>query len=156
MSGYRKGISVRHAAVYVLFVPALFFLDRLSKLFVQKFLMYELPVRVFPFFHLTYVENTGAAFGMFADQNTFFIVVSIVLITALLVIRRRLSASGPALKWGILMVIGGALGNLYDRLTLGCVVDFLDFRIWPVFNFADSFISVGTGLMAWGMYRSKK
>lgn len=153
MSDYWQGMSTRHAVVYVLFVPALFFLDRLSKLLVQKFLMYNLPVKVFPFFYLTYVENTGAAFGVLENQNTFFIAVSIVLIVFLLVMRRRISASGWCLRWGILMVISGALGNLYDRLTLGCVVDFLDFRIWPVFNFADSFISVGAAFMAWGMYK---
>ena len=156
MSNYWQRMSTRQAVVYVLFVPALFLLDRLSKLLVQKFLTYELPVEVFPFFYLTYVRNTGAAFGVLENQNTFFIVVSIILIAFLLVIRRRLSASGAAVKWGMLMVIGGALGNLYDRLTLDGVVDFLDFRIWPVFNFADSFISVGAGLMAWGMYKKKR
>lgn len=156
MSDYWRKMSARHAVAYVFFVPVLFLLDRLSKLLVQKFLMYKLSVKVFPFFYLTYVENTGAAFGVLENQNAFFTIVSIVLIVVLLVVRRRISASGPALKWGILMVISGALGNLYDRLTLGCVVDFLDFRIWPVFNFADSFISVGAGLMAWGMYGRRR
>lgn len=133
------------------FVALLFLSDRLSKLLALKFLSAGPSVEIFPFFHLTYAENTGAAFSILQNCNTFFIVVSLILITVLSVLRRGISSHGAAAAWGVIMVMGGALGNLYDRLVFGFVIDFLDFRVWPVFNLADSFISVGVCLMAWGM-----
>lgn len=145
------GKSYHSEIVSAVFVALLFLSDRLSKLLVQKFLAYKPSVEIFPFFSLTYAENTGAAFSVLQNRNTFFIVVSLILIIILSALRRRISAHGPAAGWGVIMVLGGALGNLYDRLALGFVVDFLDFRVWPVFNLADSFISAGVALMAWGM-----
>ncbi|MCX5790362.1 MAG: signal peptidase II [Elusimicrobia bacterium] len=123
-------------------------LDRLTKLWALKWLFFHSPLRVLPFFYLTYVENTGAAFGLMQGANAFFIGVSITLLCGLLWLRRKIE---PAL-WGArvatALVAGGALGNLYDRLVHGHVIDFLDFRVWPVFNVADSCISIGAVLLA--------
>ncbi|MFA6433353.1 MAG: signal peptidase II [Elusimicrobiales bacterium] len=132
-------------------ILAVFFLDRLSKTLVLKYL-YPGSEPVLPFFKLTYVENTGVAFGMFRDSNDFFIVFSAVLIAALLVFRRKCSGRGPAVSAGLALVLGGALGNLYDRLAYGFVVDFFDLSFFPaVFNIADSAITAGAVLLTLGM-----
>jgi len=139
-------------------VVAVFVLDRLTKALTLKHLVPG-PVEVLPFLKLTYVQNTGVAFGMFRDSNTFFIVFSAVLIAALLIFRRKLpdfSGSRAAAVYsgraGLALVLGGALGNLYDRLVYGFVVDFFDLSFFPaVFNVADSAITVGAVLLAIGM-----
>ena len=76
------------------------------------------------------------------------ILVTLLIIAYLIKCWKELCAYGPLVKWGLVLILGGALGNLYDRIKLGFVVDFLDFRVWPVFNIADSFITVGGVLLA--------
>ena len=98
-------------------------------------------------FHLTYVQNTGAAFGIFKNANTFFIIVSIAIILFLLVYRYYYLKSNVYINISIALIIGGAIGNLIDRILLNYVVDYLDFRVWPVFNLADSAIVVGAGIL---------
>lgn len=136
-------------------ILAVFLLDRASKAWALEAL-YLRSVKVLPFFHLTYAENTGVAFGMFKDSNLFFLVFSSALVAALLYLRRRIQAYGPAPAAGLALVLGGALGNLYDRIAYGFVVDYFDFSFFPaVFNVADSAITVGAVLMAWGMRKEK-
>jgi|SRR6056297_2781196 len=98
-------------------------------------------------FHLTYVKNTGAAFGIFKNANNFFIIVSIIIILFLLFYRYYYFKSNIYINMSIGLIIGGAVGNLIDRILLNHVVDYLDFRIWPVFNLADSAIVVGAGFL---------
>lgn len=130
----------------------IFIVDRLTKYWALNSLRPIYEIKVLPFFHLTYLENTGAAWGILRDGNTALIFVSIVLLGGLLYLRRRWQEYGPWVDWGILLVAGGALGNLYDRIAYGFVVDFLDFLVWPVFNAADSCITVGACCMAWGLH----
>jgi signal peptidase II len=122
--------------------------DRLTKWWAIEWLFPRSPVEVFPFFYLTYVENTGAAFGMMQGANLFFVFVSIVLLGGLWWMRSRMPLDQKLAHFSLALVAGGALGNLYDRLRYGAVIDFLDFRVWPVFNVADSCISVGAVLLA--------
>ncbi|MBI4425810.1 MAG: signal peptidase II [Elusimicrobia bacterium] len=122
--------------------------DRATKAWAQEWLFPRSPVAVFPFFHLTYVENTGAAFGLLPGANLFFVAIAAALLGGLLFMRRSLAPAERAARLGVALVSGGALGNLYDRLAYGHVVDFLDFRVWPVFNVADSSITVGAVLLA--------
>ena len=102
-----------------------------------------------PILHLTYVQNTGAAFGLFKDQQALFIGMSLLVIAWLI----RESVARPPknslVMWSYALILGGAAGNLIDRLRFGYVVDFLDLRVWPVFNIGDSAITLGVTLLLW-------
>ncbi len=98
-------------------------------------------------FHLTYVRNPGAAFGIFAHQTTFFIVISVLMIALIFFGRRLFSTRRFFVQLALSLQVGGALGNLIDRVRFGYVIDFLDFRIWPVFNLADVAIVAGMILL---------
>jgi len=99
--------------------------------------------------HLTYVQNTGAAFGLFKGQHALFIVLSLVVI--MWIAREFLTTRvlPSPVRWGYALVLGGAAGNLLDRMRLGHVVDFIDLRVWPVFNVGDSAITIGVALLVW-------
>ena len=140
-------------------IVAVWIADRATKMWAMSWLLPRASVRVFPFFHLTYVENTGAAFGIGFSRNRFFTFLSAGLLAGLAYLQRGWPRSNRWLQVGLVLVAGGALGNLYDRLAYGYVVDFLDFRVWPVFNVADSCVSVGACCLAWGLHledRKKK
>jgi signal peptidase II len=95
-------------------------------------------------FHITLVHNTGAAFGLFQAHSGTFVVLSIIVSALILYLNYRWMNKGTLVTCVLALIVGGAIGNLIDRLRFGYVVDFLDFRIWPVFNVADSAISIGT------------
>lgn len=140
-------------------VLTLFLADRLSKAWALSSLKahYGRSIEVLPFFSLTYAENTGVAFGMFQDSNLFFLVFSSALVGVLLYMRRRIEKHGRPAALGLALVLGGALGNLYDRIAYGYVVDFFDLSFFPaVFNVADSAITVGAVLLALGVKDEKK
>jgi signal peptidase II len=137
-------------------VLAVFLSDRSAKSLVIARLLHG-SAEIVPFLKLTYVENTGVAFGMFRDSNGFFIVFSAVLVATLLVFRRKASGLGPVARTGLALVLGGALGNLYDRIVYGFVVDFFDLSFFPaVFNVADSSITAGAFLLAIGLNQKDK
>ena len=101
---------------------------------------------------LTYVQNRGAAFGLLQDQTTFFVLVGVLVIGVIAASYRYLPRSGFLLHLALGLQLGGAIGNLIDRVRQGYVVDFVDFGYranwWPVFNVADSAIVVGVALLA--------
>lgn len=99
--------------------------------------------------HLTYVENRGAAFGMFKDQRWIFMLTSTVMILGLSLYLYLGFAENKLYEVSIAMIISGGIGNMIDRLALGYVIDFIDFRLinFAVFNGADSFVCVGAGLL---------
>lgn len=129
--------------------------DRLTKRLTLAFLENQ-DILLAPFLHLRYVQNTGAAFGMMQGGNLVLIFVSLLILAYLLKSWKEFCAMGPLVKWGLVLILGGALGNLYDRITLGFVVDFIDLRVWPVFNAADSFITIGGVMLAIALLFSKK
>lgn len=141
------------------------FLDRLAKWSVARNIPLHESIQVIPdFFRLTHVENSGAAFGLFADSPSewkiavlvMFSVVALVIVSALL---WRNSHSMNITGLGLSLILGGALGNLWDRLVSGRVVDFLLFYVgqyqWPAFNVADSAIVVGAGLLVFEILFTK-
>ena len=118
--------------------------DRLSKLAVMKHMTEFQSTPVIPHvLWLTYVQNTGAAFSLFQRGTIILAAVSAVVVVAVVWASRHPLARGPWIRVALGLVLGGALGNLYDRMFYRSVVDFLDVRIWPVFNVADSSIVVG-------------
>jgi len=134
-----------HAAA----AAAILLLDRLTKAWALKSLLPVGEIPLLPFLSLTYVENTGIAFGMFRGGNSFLAVLTAGLIGALFWWRRTLPAAERGARWALTAVLAGAVGNLYDRLAYGFVVDFVDFKVWPVFNVADSCITLGALVLAW-------
>lgn len=130
-------------------------LDQLSKYYVQTHMHLGQSIAVIPgFFHWTYIVNHGAAFGILRDQRYLFLAIVIVLI---LVIAYHYKAvvRGPAyIRIGTGILLAGAVGNAIDRFTQGGVVDFFDFRVWPIFNVADIGIVVGIVLVAYYMIKS--
>jgi signal peptidase II len=144
-------------AIYLLIALIVIVLDRWSKhLAAQRIRLYS-HVQVIPgFFRLTHTENSGAAFSLFADSPAPWKTAMLVGFSAiaLLVVAFLLWKNNPdhvATGVGLSLIMGGALGNLWDRVARGRVVDFLLVYIkqyqWPVFNFADSAIVVGAGLL---------
>ncbi|HEY3061892.1 MAG TPA: signal peptidase II [Chloroflexota bacterium] len=104
------------------------------------------------FLRFTYVENRGAAFGLLQDQTAFFVLVGVIVIGVIAASYRYLPRSGFRLHLALGLQLGGAVGNLIDRIRQGYVVDFVDFGYhsnwWPVFNVADSAIVIGVALLA--------
>ncbi|WP_062282705.1 signal peptidase II [Neomoorella mulderi] len=125
-------------------------IDQLSKYIIRaNFQPNEsLPV-INSVFHLTYVNNPGAAFGLLAYKTPVFVSVTLLVAVIILVAYRFLPPGRILLRLALALMLGGALGNLIDRLRFGYVVDFLDFRIWPVFNLADIAIVSGVILLCW-------
>lgn len=132
-------------------------LDQLSKIWVSGSLaMYE-TIPVVPMFNITLAHNTGAAFSFLAHadgwQRWFFVAIAIVVSVAIVIWLTRLQSEQKWVAVALALVLGGALGNLWDRVYLGYVVDFLDVYYnqwhWPAFNIADSAICVGAVILVW-------
>lgn len=102
-------------------------------------------------FALTYVENRGAAFGILQDSRSVFIVLTAIILAAVLYAALKYKKKPRVLNIGLSFLVGGAVGNLIDRIFLGYVVDFFDFCLidFPVFNVADVFVCIGAALAAW-------
>ena len=140
-----------------------FVLDAVSKQIVLASSLAEEPVRILPFFRLVLVENTGAAFGLLANSGPaariFLICVSIA-VAAALALHLWLSQPPKQEALGCALVLGGAAGNLADRILRGKVADFLDFHIkqwhWPAFNIADSAITIGATLLIFSILFQNK
>ncbi len=98
-------------------------------------------------FSIHHVQNSGIAFGLFADSTTAVILLTATAVAAMLVYFGRTARRHPLLPVALGLVIGGSIANLIDRVRLGHVTDFLDFKYWPAFNLADTFIVVGVGLL---------
>jgi signal peptidase II len=140
--------------------------DRLTKDFFEGSLsMYQQIVVIPDYFSWTLAYNTGAAFSFLADaagwQRWFFAGIAVVVSAVLVVWLKRLKRNETLLAVALTMVLGGALGNLYDRVVLGHVVDFILVHwqnrwYFPAFNLADTFITIGAILLALDMFKSDK
>jgi signal peptidase II len=142
---------------WALIVLVTLLLDQFSKYIVTSSMLLgeSLPV-IPPVFYLTYILNPGAAFGLLANQTTFFIILSLLVIVAVLAVYRYLPKEKTLLRLALGLVVGGALGNLIDRVRLERVIDFLDFRVWPIFNLADTAIVIGAFFIIIDLWRSDK
>lgn len=141
-------------------------IDQLTKYLASDMLLLHEPVEIMPFFNLTLAHNTGAAFSFLSDasgwQRWFFIVLALVVSVVILLWMRGLARNASHIAISLALILGGALGNVWDRIQLGYVVDFIDVYYdqwhWPAFNVADSSITIGTVLLIidaiWGMRRN--
>lgn len=127
-------------------------IDQISKYFIAaKFYLGE-SVPVIPnVFHWTYILNPGAAFGMLDGNRWFFVCIALLVSAGTWYFRKDLEQEPVMLQKGAALFIGGAIGNLIDRIFIGQVIDFFDFRIWPIFNVADIAICIGVGLIIWNI-----
>lgn len=138
-------------------------LDQASKFWAVASLGFHQPVPIIPFFNLTLMHNTGAAFSFLANetgwQRWFFSVLALVVSGALIHWLRTLRRDEIAMGLALNMILGGALGNVFDRLYYGYVIDFLDlyYQQWhfPAFNIADSAITIGAFIIAFDALRGK-
>ena len=132
-------------------VVSIVLMDRVTKNFFSRFLDLNESIAVIRnFLHFTLVHNTGIAFGFFKDCGAVFIIIPVIL-TGLLIYNIYYYRHSPQLSRTYIvafsLILGGAIGNLIDRIMLGYVIDFIDFRIWPVFNVADSAITIGAAII---------
>ena len=151
--GFYYSMKVKLIVSLLVFIVLL---DQISKIVVDRTIPLDQSIPVVDgFFDLTYIRNTGAAFGLFAGgaaflRLPFLISFSLLAIGFIVVMLRRLPEKEKLLIMALSFILGGAIGNLIDRILYGEVVDFLDFYWsvyhWPAFNVADSFISVGVTL----------
>ena len=138
-------------------------LDQLSKIWIDTSMSLYQSIPVFPGFSITYAHNYGAAFSFLSDaggwQRWFFAVLAAVISIGLIVWIKRLKPEETLLAVSLSLVLGGAIGNLIDRVIYGYVIDFLDVYYqsyhWPVFNIADSAITVGVAFMLYESFMQK-
>jgi signal peptidase II len=148
-------------AVLSLSVIAIIFLDQCLKYLVRQNLAVGQSIPVIKnILHITFVSNTGAAFGLFKKAALFFALISVVAVCFVLILLAKTIRRGELFKnlmlnFGLILVLSGAIGNLIDRALFLHVIDFIDFRIWPVFNIADSSITIGACLLIMSFLRNK-
>lgn len=135
-------------------------LDQLSKALIEAVMPMYTAWAPFPeqahLFRFTHVSNTGAAFGLFPEGGMLFAVVAVAVTGIIVLYNFALPAGHFTLRLALGLQLGGALGNLIDRLRLGHVTDFLDFGPWPVFNLADAAIVAGVCLLALSVWREER
>ena len=132
----------------VIFTIVFFIIDIVSKLIVSNLMdVYDSIIIIKDFFYITYVRNTGAAWSIFAEETLGIMIVSLLIILGIIYYIFKNKPESRLEKLGYGLILGGALGNLFDRVIYGYVIDFFDFYIfgydYPIFNLADSFIFVG-------------
>ncbi|HAI21128.1 MAG TPA: signal peptidase II [Clostridiales bacterium UBA8153] len=130
-------------------------MDVASKRWVEARLALGQSVPVIPgLLYLTRLANPGAAFGLFAGATLALVLVAAAVSGFIIFAGQRLAGESRVLRSGLGLQLGGALGNLIDRVRVGMVTDFLDLSFWPVFNVADMAIVGGAGLLVWGYFRA--
>ena len=150
--GFRAWLALAAGVVVV---------DHITKFIASRGLSYDQPVPVLPGFNLTLLHNSGAAFSFLAEaggwQRWLFSALALGISLYLVVLLR--ASSPPAHRGGLSLILGGAIGNLIDRINLGYVVDFIQVYyktwFWPAFNVADSAITLGAGLLIYSTFRAQ-
>jgi len=162
-TGFIWNQEMRNKGIIILVFLLSLVLDQLTKYIIQTNMALHQSITILEnFFHITYILNKGAAFGIFSDRSEsfrtpFFIAISILAILALLYFSLAFAKNNKLNQISIALILSGAVGNLIDRLILGVVRDFIDVHWynlhWPAFNLADTSICIGTGLLILNLYR---
>lgn len=130
----------------LLLVFAVIIIDQLSKYYIETHMMIGMSIPIIQdIFHITYILNPGAAFGLFEHQTIFFVAIAMSMVLGAMYFYPKIPKQYGLLRFGTGLMVGGAVGNVIDRIRTGYVVDFFDFRIWPIFNIADMGIVCGVG-----------
>lgn len=136
-------MKIKYMTVFSIALIAVL-IDQITKLLIKtNFQLNQGIPLVKDVFHLRYIRNFGAGFGIMQQQTWILIFISITVIGVILYYLDRIKDKEILLQFLVGFVLGGTIGNLIDRVSYGSVIDFLDFRIWPVFNFADGFVTIG-------------
>jgi signal peptidase II len=140
--------------MYFIIIAAVVVLDQLAKYLIRTDLVLNSSIPLVDgIFHITYIHNYGAAFSIFQNKTGFLISMQLIVIAAVLVyLVIRQKKEHWCLLLSLSLIAAGGIGNLIDRAANGYVVDFLDFRIWPIFNVADISVCVGCGLLVLYMF----
>lgn len=162
----QAAIATTLRLLYLLLAVGVFLADRLTKTLIENGLTLHESRPVIPgFFEIVYAKNQGIAFGLFAGSpsavRTFVLIfLSSLALAGVAVLLWKTDHSAGTLSAGLSLILGGALGNLFDRVQYGSVIDFLDFFVqgyhWPAFNLADSAIVIGGFLLLFYMARGEK
>ena len=138
----KKNIFIFSAAFIVVL------LDQLTKFLIKQNFQLNQSIPILKnIFHLTYITNTGSAFGLFKGLNLFFMLFSIIVIIVIFYYLNKIVENKKLLQFSIGLLLGGTIGNLIDRIAYASVIDFIDFRIWPVFNIADAAVTISVILL---------
>lgn len=133
---------------YIIIIVAVM-LDQIAKFMIRSNmdLHQNIPI-IDGIFHITYIQNTGAAFSMFSGHTGMLAFVTVIITVGILVYLFKLRGKGHwALMLSLSLIVSGGVGNIIDRISLEYVVDFLDLRIWPIFNLADIYVCCGCGFL---------
>ncbi len=145
--------------IIVVMAAAVLAFDQLTKAMVMRNLMPGVPWNPIAFLRpivvLNYVTNEGVAFGLFPQLSSYYVFIQLAVVGALILFYRRFAVNHWLMPVCLGLQLGGALGNLVDRLHFGHVIDFIDFKVWPVFNVADSCIVVGVLILAFLLLRDR-
>ena len=155
-----QGATMRDRGIVLVVATAVIILDQLSKyIVIQSLPLYQswAPVPALAaFFQFTHATNTGTAFGLFPNAGWIFGLMAVVVSGAIIYFNERIASGNIWLRVALGLELGGAIGNLIDRVRLGYVTDLLDFGPWPVFNLADLAIVSGAVLLAWIVLREER
>lgn len=142
---------------HTLLAAAIILADQVTKYWVRLALPTGVSKPVIPgVVYFTHVQNTGAAFGLLRGYTPLLIVITAVVLIVTFLNRSSLVQEKPILRLGYSLGLAGAIGNFIDRLLFGRVTDFIDLRFWPVFNVADTAISIGVLLLFWGIITDRE
>jgi signal peptidase II len=151
--------SIKRAILCLIVIALVSVSDQLSKLWIRTHLEIGDSLPLTDRLSFIYIENRGSAFGLLANQTFLIVIISIAALLFILLVLRYLSPATTLSIVSIGLVMGGAVGNLIDRLRFGSVTDFIYFRLWgnfhwPAFNIADAAITVGVFVLIYSFYRS--
>jgi signal peptidase II len=152
--------SAKIALPTILGLAAVIFgLDQLTKYLVLRYIPLEGAWSYLPglsrLFRITFIKNTGAAFGMFPQMGTVLMAIAVIVIVAIIFFHHNLPVENILVRACLGLQLGGAMGNLMDRIVHGYVVDFVDIGFWPIFNVADSAIVIGVSILAYFLWQEE-
>ena len=140
---------------FILLTVVVLILDQGSKYLVRTHMELWQSIDVLGrFFSITYIENPGAAFGIFANQTIFFVLLTFVILVVILLFYRKINAKNPRTGVALAVITGGAIGNLIDRMVKGTVTDMFNFHFWPIFNVADIALVLGLLYVGYRLIRN--